>query len=192
MSLIARLNSYFRPPALLSYLDLCELVETGVIDAPLSAVNGSSIDITLHHLARREVMGSMMQTVRLGRGETIETVELDLHDEYRMLPYSILLAASVETFNMPPWLSAEYSLKSSLGRNFLGHEMAGWIDPWFHGTLTLELRNNNSFKKLVLDPGMPIGQVKFFRHKPVPIEHSYLTRGQYNGQNKAQPSLGVR
>jgi dCTP deaminase len=192
MSLVARIKNHFQPSGLLSYTELVELVNSGVIDAPLSAVNGSSIDVTLHHIARREAMGAAMQTVRLGKGETIETVEIDLHEEYRMMPYSTLLAATVETLNMPLWLSAEYSLKSSIGRNFLGHEMAGWCDPGFNGTLTLELRNNNSFKKLILTPGMPIGQLKFFRHKSVPHENSYAVRGQYMGQNKAQPSLGIK
>jgi hypothetical protein len=68
MNLLKRLKNHFNPPALLSYVELVGLVNQGVINAPMSAVNGSSIDLTLHHLARREVLGAAMQTVRLGRG----------------------------------------------------------------------------------------------------------------------------
>lgn len=41
------LKKIFSKPALLSYTELVDLIELGVIDAPLSAVNGSSIFINL-------------------------------------------------------------------------------------------------------------------------------------------------
>ena len=182
--------------SLLSYMQLCELVEQGVIDAPMSSVNGTSIDVTLHHLVRREVMGPQLLSIKIGLGESIITDEFNMNTEgngcYVMMPDSVLLASTIEYFNMPLWLSAEFSLKSSLGRNFLGHELAGWIDPGFEGRVTLELKNNNQFHKLSLLAGMPIGQVKFFNHELVPLAFSYRTKGRYNGQDKATASLGVK
>lgn len=190
MSFVSKiLKKILSKPALLSYTDLVELIELGVIDAPLSAVNGSSIDLTLHHIVRKEAIGSAMRSVRLGEGESIDTEEINMCDgldEYTMMPDSVLLGSTAETFNMPLWLSAEYSLKSTLGRNFLSHENAGWIDPGFSGKITLELKNHNQFHKLILAPDIPIGQVKFFRHAPVPEEFSYRKRGQYNGQSKVR------
>lgn len=178
--------------SLLSYLELVELVNDGVIDAPLSAVNGSSIDLTLHHLARKETFGPSMDKVKLAQGGSIATHEIDITGGYAMLPDTVLLASTIERFKLPLWLSAEFSLKSTLGRNFLGHELAGWIDAGFEGRVTLELKNNTQFHKLVLEPGMKVGQVKFFRHEPVPLEHSYIMKGQYMNQEKATAPKGVR
>jgi dCTP deaminase len=179
---------------LLSYNELCELVEQGVINAPMENVNGTSIDITLHHVIRRERIGSNMGKVRLFDGESIETEEINLFngfEEYTLMPDAVILAGTNEIFDMPLNISAEYSLKSSIGRNFLNHQLAGWIDPGFYGALTLELKNDNQFHKLIIAPGMKIGQVKFFRHEPVPAEHSYAAKGRYNGHDKVAPSKGV-
>jgi dCTP deaminase len=177
---------------ILSYAELCELVERGVIDAPMSAVKGASIDVTLHRSGRKEVIGPAIQKVKLYAGESIETVSVDLMPVYTMHSDSVLLASTHETFNMPLDLCAYFSLKSSVGRNFLSHQLAGFIDPGFNGKLTLELKNECQFKKLVIAPGMPIGQIVFHRITPVPLENSYKTHGQYNGQTKATASRGIR
>jgi dCTP deaminase len=179
---------------LLSYNELVKLVDSGVISAPIKNINGSSIDLTLHHIIRREVIGSSLKTIKLYKRESINTEEIDMLDngEYVMMPDSVLLGATVECFNMPLDLSAEFSLKSTLGRNYLEHMLAGWIDPGFNGTLTLELKNGTQFHKLAIAPGMKIGQVKFFRHSLVPNDESYVVKGQYNGQIKVTPSKGIR
>lgn len=181
--------------SLLSYSELCELVAQGVINAPIENINGSSIDLTLHHLARKEVFGSALRTVRLHKRESIDTAEIDMtetNNECVLMPDQVLLGATNEYFVLPLDISAEFSLKSTLGRNFLGHELAGWIDPGFEGTITLELKNNCQFHKLAVGSGMKIGQVKFFRHTSVPHEYSYKMRGQYQFQNKVTASKGVR
>jgi len=183
-SLKILLNNLFAT-TLLSYEELVYLVKTGVIDAPIKNINGTSIDVTLHHLVRKESFGAALPTVRLYKGESIQTDRVDItNSEYIMMPDSVLLASTNETFNMPLWLSAEFSLKSTLGRNNLAHQLAGWIDPGFNGKITLELKNENQFHKLAIAPGMKIGQVKFFRHKAVPVEFSYKKQGQYNGQKE--------
>jgi dCTP deaminase len=209
-SLKLKYPRWFIRNGLLSYNDLCVLVELGIIlrvqyiqgrddcyfiPIALERINGSSIDVKLDKYVRVEKFGANIDKVRLHEGQSIETVEMNLMDsggEIMLMPGAVALASTVECFYMPTWLSAEYSLKSSLGRSFLGHELAGWIDPCFSGKLTLELRNNTQFKKLFLGVDMPIGQVKFFKHAPVPIDKSYAVRGQYNGQTKVQESKGVR
>jgi dCTP deaminase len=184
---------WFIPNGLLSYNDLCVLVELGVINAPLNHVNGSSIDVTLDKFICVEDLNNGIDKIDLAKGESIKLTEpMELDSRGYMMPDTVLLASTAEWFDMPPWLSAEFSLKSSLGRSFLGHELAGWIDPCFSGKVTLELKNNTQFHKLILTAGMKIGQVKFFKHTPVPHSKSYAVRGQYNGQDKVQPSKGVK
>ena len=185
----------FSSPRMLSYNELKQLVVEGVINAPLSSVNGSSIDLTLHHIIRKEVFGAELKTIRLYKGESIATEELDMNEtrgEHIMMPDAFVLGSSVEIFYMPDNLSASFHLKSSIARNALEHLNAGHIDPGFHGTLTLEIKNMSQFQKLAIAPGMKAGQVCFYRHKRVPLEHSYSMRGQYNGCSKVQESKGIR
>jgi len=64
-------------------------------------------------------------------------------------------------------------------------------DPgWHNSTLTMELRNNLGYTRLLLTPGMRIGQLVFWRGDPVPGVASYRTRGRYNNQSGAQGSKG--
>ncbi len=180
--------------SLLSYLELVELVECGVITAELSRVNGSSIDITLDDRIRIESEPKFNAVVDLRAKENIETDVILLGEHgYQLVPGEFILASSREFFNLPNNISAEYKLKSSMARNGLEHINAGWCDCGWHGSkLTLELKNMTRKHRLTLKPGMAIGQVVFFRHEPVPREKGYAVRGQYNNQVTVQPSKGIR
>lgn len=48
------------------------------------------------------------------------------------------------------------------------------------------------YHMLRIRPGMPIGQMVFFKHLPVPDHASYAARGQYNNQNEVTASKGIR
>jgi deoxycytidine triphosphate deaminase len=58
---------------------------------------------------------------------------------------------------------------------------AGWIDPGFHGSLTLEFKNMTNYHCIRLRPGDRIGQLIFFKGQAVSAEQSYRTTGNYNG-----------
>jgi deoxycytidine triphosphate deaminase len=175
--------------SLLSYVELVELVDRGVIIAPLSSVKGSSIDVRLHKVIYREKIGANMGKIRLIKGESIGLEKVIMGDDgYAMMPDSIVLGATMELFNLPDNLSAEFSLKSSTGRNFIGHQLSGWVDATFCGSITLELKNDTQFHKIIIDAGLPIGQVKVFRHRRVPKEQCYQNKGQYMGQIEARPA----
>jgi dCTP deaminase len=182
-------------PTILSYDELVQLVLDGVIDAPLENINGSSIDVTLHHIVQVEDFGPKIDVIRLYKKENIKTREIDMfktNNEHIVYPDHICLAATNETLNMPLNLSAKFLLKSSTGRNYFSHQLAGWVDPGFHGVLTLEFKNETQFHKLAIAPNMKVGQIVFYRHRPVPHGNSYKVKGQYNGQTKATGSKGIR
>ncbi|MEY3760178.1 MAG: Cronobacter phage vB CsaP, partial [Pseudomonadota bacterium] len=112
---------------------------------------------------------------------------------YTIRPDEFILASSDEFFNLPNDISCEYKLKSSMARNALDHLNAGWADATWNGSrLTLELKNVSRFHKLIIETGMAIGQMVFFRHAPVPHEQSYAVRGQYNKQQSVTESKGIR
>lgn len=189
---------------LLTDIELHELVDQGVITAQHSQVNGSSIDVTLHHLIRIESPNGLPdKPVDLKIKENIQTEELDLWLQnypklnlngcYILRQDEFILASTNEFFNLPNDISAEYKLKSSMARNGLEHLNAGFCDPTWHGSrLTLELKNVTRYHKLLIRPDMPIGQIVFFRGAPVRDENAYKTKGQYNGQSKVTESKGIR
>lgn len=180
--------------SLLSYNELLQLVQSGVINAPISNINGSSIDLTLHDVIMVEDEPKFNAVVDLRGKENIDTRSTIIGEHgYQMAPGEFILASSVEIFNLPNNISAEYKLKSSLARNGLEHLNAGWCDAWWNNSrLTLELKNMTRKHRLTIKPGMKIGQVVFFKHEPVPYSESYAVKGQYNGQESVQASKGVR
>ena len=78
-------------------------------------------------------------------------------------PGAFILGSTLEYLQIPPHLAAQFAGKSSLGRIGLQtHCTAGFIDPGFRGTLTVEL-SNLSGTDIILRRGQPIGQVCIFR-----------------------------
>ena len=80
--------------------------------------------------------------------------------------------------------------KSSLGRlGLLIHSTAGYVDPGWEGTLTLELSNVANLP-ILLTPGMQIGQISFSQMSTAvdrPYGHPELG-SRYQGQHEATPS----
>jgi len=181
--------------SLISHNELCELVEQGVINAHPSNINGASIDLTLHDVIMIEdTPARYSNVVSLANKENIATKEIVIDEGgYVLKPGEFILASTVEVFNLPNNIAAEYVLKSSMARNGLQHMLAGFCDPgWSNSRLTLELKNVTRWHELLIKPGQKIGQVKFFRVEPVPDHASYANRGQYNNQTKVTASKGVR
>ena len=119
--------------------------------------------------------------------------KINCDDGYVLEPSEFILASSRETFNLPGHIACEYKLKSSLARCGLQHMLAGWCDPGWNGSkLTLELKNVTRYHYLVLREGMKIGQMVFFECAPVPVEHDYAAKGQYNGQTTVTGSKGLK
>lgn len=177
--------------SILSYIELHELVSSGVIEkARFDAINSASIDIHLGPVIlveRKDLSQGPDSIKRLDKKSQLEVERIDLgtDGEYCLAPGEFLLAQSREIFNLPNNISAEYKLKSSMARLGLEHLNAGWCDAGWHGSvLTLELKNMTEKHRIVLKVGDRIGQVVFFKHTPVPHEKSYAARGSYNGDKE--------
>ena len=131
--------------------------------------------------------------IEVADSSELQRISIEGHteaDPYWMEPGEFLLGHTVETFNLPDFLAAEFRLKSSRAREGLDQALAVWADPGWHGsTLTVELRNNRRLHRLPLWPGMKIGQMIFHRMSASP-ERSYATTGRYNGHGTVMGSLG--
>jgi len=130
--------------------------------------------------------------LRLGRQflkideNTLESLTLDSEiqyvkiekDEIIIPPHSFLLATTVELIKLPSNVTAFVEGRSSIGRIGLFIQNAGWVDPGFEGTITLELFNANRLP-LKLAAGRRICQIVF-------AEMDQATRRPYAGKYQGQ------
>lgn len=169
---------------LLSHEELLSIVEQEII-TPVDPkdINAASIDIHLGKMIIVERRSTFNRILDYRNRDAMYSMNFEMDDEGWLLkPGDFILAQSVEVFNLPNWLSAEYKLKSSMARIGLEHMNAGWCDAGWNGSvLTLELKNMCNHHSILIRPGDAIGQMIFFRHEPVPTEASYASKGRYNG-----------
>ena len=99
-------------------------------------------------------------------------------------PGDFALGVTMETLHIPNNLAARFEGKSTLGRSgLMTHLTAGFIDPGFCGTLTVELACVHP-KGIMLYPGMRIGQLSFFELTQR-VEVGYGEKGHYQNQGNA-------
>ena len=102
------------------------------------------------------------------------TEELALADDepFMLHPGEFILGSTMETIHLPNDLVASLEGKSSLGRvGLVIHSTAGYVDPGWQGTLTLELTNVSRLP-ITLYYGMRIGQISFQR-MTTPVDRPY-------------------
>lgn len=144
------------------------------------AVNPASLNI---RLGNSILVPKEDQVVALG--EEVKYDEYKISDENYFLLKSgqFVLATTVESFSIPINVAAFVQGRSSIGRACLTIQNAGFIDPGFHGHITLELKNEGPFD-ILLVPGYPVGQIIFEEASDVSRPYS----GKYCGQVEATGS----
>jgi dCTP deaminase len=90
-----------------------------------------------------------------------EHVQIEDSASFVIHPGEFVLGTTVEWVELPDDIVARIEGKSSLGRlGLIVHATAGFVDPGFSGTLTLEITNLTRVP-IVLWPGKPIAQLSF-------------------------------
>src|SRR4051795_3706415 len=90
-----------------------------------------------------------------------EHIEVPDDEPFIVHPGEFVLGRTAEYIEMPDDLVSRVEGKSSLGRlGLIVHATAGFVDPGFRGTLTLEITNLTRVP-IVLWPGKPIAQLSF-------------------------------
>jgi dCTP deaminase len=121
-----------------------------------SQIQPASIDLRLgrHFLKIDE---NRMEAISLDR--ELEYIEFK-QDEIVIPPHSFMLAVTREFIRLPDNVTAFVEGRSSIGRIGLFIQNAGWVDPGFAGTITLELYNANRLP-IRLTAGRRICQIVF-------------------------------
>lgn len=109
-------------------------------------------------------------------------------------PGEMWLASTKETIALGPGYAAQVGGKSSLGRLGLTvHQTAGFIDPGFHGQVTLEIVNLGA-RPIVLTEGMRIAQLTIWPlDQPAERPYGHKSLGShYQGQTGPTAAGGRR
>lgn len=81
---------------------------------------------------------------------------------FKLFPGEVVLSTTLEYVKIPRQVACDLKLKSTLGRLWINHSLAGWCDPGFEGNITLELQNLGP-EPFVLEAGRRIAQLIFIR-----------------------------
>lgn len=123
-------------------------------------------------------------------GNLTEQVIIEDEEPFAIHPGEFVLGRTLETVTIANDLVARIEGKSSLGRlGLIVHATAGFVDPGFSGSLTLEITNLTRVP-IILWPNLPIAQLSFMqmdRAAERPYGHPELG-SHYHGQLDATES----
>jgi dCTP deaminase len=116
-------------------------------------------------------------------------VHLTEDDRFIVHPGQFILATTLEHVEVPGDLVARLEGRSSVGRlGIVIHSTAGYIDPGFQGTVTLEI-SNLGVLPVALYPLMRICQIAFEQmSSPVSEGYDIKRTAKYQGQQTATVS----
>ena len=123
-----------------------------------------------------------------------EEVVVEGGEPFVIHPGEFVLGRTLERVELPDDIVARIEGKSSIGRlGLIVHATAGFVDPGFKGTLTLEITNLTRVP-IKLYAGLPIAQLSFMA-LDAPAEHPYGSEAlgsHYQGQVAATESRYMR
>jgi dCTP deaminase len=183
-----------KPAGVLSDSTIRELVATGRLRIePWDElmVQPASVDLKLGE-SFRVFHNHRIQTIDIADPprDLTEHVAIGGDGSFVIHPGEFVLGRTEERVELPDDIVARIEGKSSLGRlGLIVHATAGFVDPGFEGTLTLEITNFNSVP-IVLRAGLPIAQLSLMtldRAAQRPYGHPDLG-SHYHGQVEATES----
>jgi len=113
----------------------------------------------------------------------MRTIIVKEGESFIVQPGEFILGVTQETITVPDDLVVRVEGRSSLGRlGIIVHSTAGFVDPGFSGTITLEISNLNRLP-VALYPGMRVCQIAF-EQMTSPAEQPYNKKphSKYQGQ----------
>lgn len=115
--------------------------------------------------------------------QNMRVIEVADGDPFIVQPGEFILGVTREIITVPDDLVVRVEGRSSLGRlGIIVHSTAGFVDPGFSGTITLEISNLNRLP-VALYPGMRICQLAFeMMSSPAETPYNMKPGSKYQGQ----------
>jgi len=119
----------------------------------------------------------------------MRTIIVENEDPFMVQPGEFILGVTKERITVPDDLVVRVEGRSSLGRlGIIIHSTAGFVDPGFSGTITLEISNLNRLP-IALYPGMRICQIAFeMMTSPADTPYDKKPSSKYMGQELPEES----
>ncbi|MBP2046639.1 dCTP deaminase [Methanobacterium aggregans] len=184
--------------AILSDRDIKKCLETGKIlieplENPERQIQPSSVDLRIGNefkgfrIIRKPCIDPMDKT---DIDSYMESFYIDDGEPFIIHPGEFALATTYETVKLPDNLVARVEGRSSMGRlGITMHVTAGYIDPGFHGRITLEISNIGKMP-VALYTGQRVCQI-VFETMTSPSEKPYGhpdRDSKYMGQKRPETS----
>ncbi len=149
-------------------------------------IHASSMDMRLGNVfklyehSRFSVLDPKQPETFQGNMRTITVAD---GDPFIVQPGEFILGVTRETITVPDDLVVRVEGRSSLGRlGIIVHSTAGFVDPGFSGTITLEISNLNRMP-VALYPGMRVCQLAFeMMTSPAEMPYHLKPGSKYQGQ----------
>ena len=151
-----------------------------------SNVHASSIDLHLGNIFKvyEHSQNAILDPMKSDSFANImRTVDVDFGKPFIVQSGEFILGVTMEKVCVPADLVVRVEGRSSLGRlGIIVHSTAGFVDPGFEGTITLEISNLNRMP-VALYPGMRICQIAL-ESMTSPAEELYSSKpgAKYQGQ----------
>ncbi|MDD5624093.1 MAG: dCTP deaminase [Candidatus Peribacteraceae bacterium] len=177
---------------ILSDRDIRKAISSGRVkiepeqELALLHIHASSMDLHLGNIfklyehSKFSVLDPKKPESFIGNTRTITIAD---GDPFIVQPGEFVLGATREKITVPDDLVVRVEGRSSLGRlGIIIHSTAGFVDPGFSGTITLEISNINRLP-VALYPGMRVCQLAF-ETMTSPAETPYALKpgSKYQGQ----------
>tara|TARA_Y100000310_G_scaffold219146_1_gene220541 strand:- start:111 stop:701 length:591 start_codon:yes stop_codon:yes gene_type:complete len=113
----------------------------------------------------------------------MRTITVENGEPFLVQPGEFVLGVTQERIKVPDDLVVRVEGRSSLGRlGIIIHSTAGFVDPGFEGTITLEISNLNRLP-IALYPGMRVCQIAFEKMSSAAEQPYYKKKhSKYQGQ----------
>ena len=157
-------------PMILSDADIKKAIEEGRISVETDQtelfrhIHASSMDLRLGNtfkLYEHSKFAVLDPKQPESFASNMRTITVPEDEPFIVQPGEFVLGVTQETVSLPDDLVARVEGRSSLGRlGIIVHSTAGFVDPGFSGTITLEISNLNRLP-VALYPGMRVCQLAF-------------------------------
>ena len=190
--LCATLPAFHPSLMILSDRDIRKAIESGrvKIDTPQKEmfmhIHASSMDLRLGNVfklyehSKFAILDPKLPESFVGN---MRTITIPDNEPFIVQPGEFVLGVTRETLTVPDDLVVRVEGRSSLGRlGIIVHSTAGFVDPGFSGTITLEISNLNRMP-VALYPGMRICQLAFEQmSSPAEMPYNLKPGSKYQGQ----------
>lgn len=172
--------------------EIKELIDTGVIvNGNPENINASSLDLHLDTMFKKVRKPGKTKFIRMDKSPEYDPI-FEEHSGYVALRSGeCVLAASKEIFNLPTDISFDVCLRSTAGRRFINHMLAGHADAGWNGSaLTLEFKNELPEDYIwELFEGDRVVQIRLYRHNHATFA-DYSKKGSYNDSGAGPTEAG--